>query len=141
MTIPSYVHLAQPGHMLLSMELLRAQLVLPEQQHQLVHRRAHKHKHKQAVRKEPTTPQPDLRAHYAWLGHILIQLALVSAKNVLSERHRQLAHCHAHHAGMGRTRVLLDRRHVQSVLSDRHRHFAHRHAHPVKKVLTPLRPG
>jgi hypothetical protein len=120
------------------MELLRAQLVLPEQHHQLEHRRAHKHK--QAVRKDPTTLQPDLRALYAWPAHILIQLALVSAQNVLSDRHHQLAHRHAHPVRQGRTRVLLDRRHARSVLSDRHRQLAHRHAHHAHLEHTPRRP-
>jgi hypothetical protein len=106
-----------------------AQSVLLEHHHELAHH--HAHKHKQAVRKDRTTPQSDLRARYAWWGHILIQQALLSAQNVLSDRHRQLAHRHAHpvrkvltplrpaqcahHAHQGHTRVVLDRRHAHHV--------------------------
>ena len=76
-----------------------------------------------------------------------MQLAPLSAQNVLLDRHRQRARRHAHpvrkeltplqpdqcahHAQQGRTRVVLDRRHAHHVQQGRTVRLARRHAQPV----------
>ena len=75
---------AQPAHTLPYMELLSAHLVQLDHHQQL----AHRHAQSQAVQKDRTTLQPDVSAHHAWPGHILMRLALLFAKYVPLDHHQ-----------------------------------------------------
>jgi hypothetical protein len=62
-----------------------------------VHRAAH------PVQKERTPLQPDLRAHHARPGPMLVRLDRQSARSVRKDHHHQLVHRRAHPVRKGTT--------------------------------------